>query len=84
MEFKKMYRTIAPQLREDLLFFHAATRMSGLQPLTREAANVGFEAILQSFWTGFQIWNDLKRVTAPGERGTCARFGTSGSFPAPI
>ena len=60
MEFKKMYRTIAPQLREDLLFFHAATRMSGLQPLTREAANVGFEAILQSFWTGFQIWNDLE------------------------
>ena len=64
MEFKKMYRTIAPQLREDLLFF--SIRSDTTSKVRREAQNaaaVGFEAIVQSFWSGFDI-----HITLPSYR----------------
>ena len=56
MEFKKMYRTVAPQLREDLLFFHVKSDAPGfVQARADEAAAVGFESVLQSFGSGFDM-----------------------------
>ena len=45
MEFKKMYRTVAPQLREDLLFFHVLSDDTAfIRERAGEAATVGFES----------------------------------------
>ncbi len=55
MEFKAMYRTVAPQLREDLLFVNVNVSDQRVADIARDAAAVGFEAVVQSFWSGFDI-----------------------------
>ena len=58
MEVKQMYRTLAPQITESPLFYHVLSDDVDLLTDSIETASaIGFEAMIQSFGSGFTMEN---------------------------
>ena len=58
LAYRRMYRTIAPWVTENPITHHLLTNQSGLaREAIDKAADVGFEAIIFSFGSGFNMEN---------------------------
>jgi hypothetical protein len=56
---RRMYRTLAPQVTENPIFMHVTECDSeGIRSAIDQAADVGFEMVIISFWSGFDVEND--------------------------
>jgi hypothetical protein len=56
MARRRMYRTLAPQVTENPIFMHARSSDSASVRLAiDQCADVGFEMVILTFWSGFDI-----------------------------
>ncbi len=56
---KRLYRTLAPQVGENPIFMHLrASDSASIRRAVDQCAEVGFEMIIISFWSGFDMNNE--------------------------
>ncbi|MHC4992626.1 MAG: hypothetical protein ACYTGC_16770, partial [Planctomycetota bacterium] len=61
----RMYRTIAPWVHENPLIFHVrSASLESIRAAIEQAANVGFELIIMTFGSGFDIENRAPEYVA--------------------
>jgi len=53
---RKMFRTVAPQITENPIFMHVrSTEPNAVRLAIDQCAEVGFEMVIMTFWSGFNI-----------------------------
>ena len=53
---RKMFRTVAPQVTENPIFMHVrSTEPDAIRLAIDQCAEVGFEMVIMTFWSGFNI-----------------------------
>lgn len=58
MARRKMYRTLAPQVTENPIFMHVrSSDPASVKTAIDQCAEVGFEMVIMTFWSGFDIEN---------------------------
>jgi hypothetical protein len=56
LAIRRMYRTLAPQVTENPIYMHVASSDSELvRAAADQCAEVGFEMVILTFWSGFDI-----------------------------
>ena len=62
---RKMYRTVAPQITENPIFMHVRSAdPASVRLAIDQCAEVGFEMVIMTFWSGFNIESEDPKYIA--------------------